>query len=285
MGIIITTAIFAVLLAFVLGAALGFFRDFFKVAEDPRKSRIREALPGANCGACGYPGCDGYAAAVAAGEAETNRCSVGGKAVMETISALLGVKATMAPAVVVLACRGSADHAPHKGDYRGLAPCRGAKLSTGGTKLCLWGCLGFGDCVKICQFGALSMGDDGLPRVDYGKCTGCKLCINECPQGLLRDVPADLTGAFALCSNRNPLKAMVLKTCKTGCIKCELCVKNCPEQCIVMDRGIPLVDYTKCISCGTCVSKCPTKVLRIIQSDVFPGTGEPVSAEAETAPA
>ncbi|MDR2758741.1 MAG: RnfABCDGE type electron transport complex subunit B [Spirochaetaceae bacterium] len=285
MSIIVTTAIFAALLAFILGAALGFFREFFKVEEDPLKSRIREALPGANCGACGYPGCDGYAAAAAAGQAETNRCSVGGKAVTERISALLGVTASITPVVAVLACQGSADHAPSKGDYRGLATCRGAKLSTGGTKLCIWGCLGFGDCVKACQFNALTMEENGLPRVDYGKCTGCKLCVAECPQGLLRDVPVDRTGVAALCSNRNPLKGMVLKTCKAGCIKCELCVKNCPENCITMDKGIPLVDYAKCTSCGTCVSKCPTKVLRIIRSDVFPGTGEPVPAELETAPA
>jgi Na+-translocating ferredoxin:NAD+ oxidoreductase RNF subunit RnfB len=284
LGIIVTTAIFAVLLAFSLGAALGFFREFFKVEEDPLTSRIREALPGANCGACGYPGCDGYAAAVAAGQAETNRCSVGGKAVTETISGLLGVTASMTPVVAVLACRGSAEHAPSKGDYRGLATCRGAKLSTGGTKRCLWGCLGFGDCLTVCQFGALSLGEDGLPRVDYGKCTGCKLCIAECPQGLLRDIPVDRKGAVALCANHNPLKGMVLKTCKVGCIKCELCVKNCPEECIAMDQGIPLVDYAKCTSCGTCVSKCPTKVLRIIQTNVFPGPASPVPGEAETAP-
>ncbi|MDR2629467.1 MAG: RnfABCDGE type electron transport complex subunit B [Spirochaetaceae bacterium] len=285
MSIIVTTAIFAVLLAFLLGAALGFFRDFFKVEEDPLKARIRECLPGANCGACGYPGCDGYAAAVAAGQAETNRCSVGGKAVTEGISALLGVKASITPVVAFLACRGSADHAPAKGDYRGIPSCRGAKISAGGTKLCLWGCLGFGDCLKVCQFDALFWGEDGLPRVDYGKCTGCKLCIAECPQGLFRDVPVERTGAMALCANHNPQKGMVLKTCKVGCIKCELCVKNCPQNCITMDKGIPLVDYTQCTSCGICVSKCPTKVLALIQSDILPGKGEKLPAEAETAPA
>jgi Na+-translocating ferredoxin:NAD+ oxidoreductase RNF subunit RnfB len=283
MGIVITTAIFAALLAFILGAALGFFRDFFKVEEDPLKIQIREALPGANCGACGYPGCDGYAAAVAAGQAETTRCSVGGKAVTERLSALLGVQGSMTPVVAVLACRGS--QALKKGDYRGLLTCRGAKLSAGGTKICLWGCLGFGDCLKVCQFGALSMGADGLPQVDYGKCTGCKLCIAECPQGLLRDVPVDRTGAFARCSNHNPLKAAILKACKTGCIKCELCVKNCPEHCITMDRGIPLVDYAQCTSCGTCVSKCPTKVLGLIRPDILCGGVGLVPGGTETAPA
>jgi Na+-translocating ferredoxin:NAD+ oxidoreductase RNF subunit RnfB len=219
MNIILVTAIFAAVLAFALGLALGFFREFFKVEEDPLKGLVREVLPGANCGACGFPGCDGYAGAAASGQAEPNRCTVGGKAVAEKVAALLGVSAgAVSPVVSVLACQGSREHAPLKGDYRGLATCRGAKLSTGGTKLCVWGCLGFGDCLRVCQFGALSMGEDGLPRVDYDRCTGCKVCVAECPQGLLRTVPKDRQGALALCSNRNPLRAMVKKTCKAGCI-------------------------------------------------------------------
>jgi Na+-translocating ferredoxin:NAD+ oxidoreductase RNF subunit RnfB len=266
MHVIILTAVFAAILAFVLGTALGFFRKYFAVPEDPLQSRVREALPGANCGACGFPGCDGYASAVASGQAETNKCSVGGKETADTISAIVGVSgAGLVPVVAVLACRGSRDHAPEKGIYSGLKTCAGAKLSAGGTKLCSWGCLGFGDCVKVCQFGALSMGDDGLPRVDYAKCTGCKLCMAECPQRLLSEIPRERKGAVTLCSNRNPIKTMVRKTCTAGCIKCELCVKNCPEQCIKLENGIPLVDYSKCVSCGVCVEKCPTKVLKLLQ--------------------
>jgi Pyruvate/2-oxoacid:ferredoxin oxidoreductase delta subunit len=125
------------------------------------------------------------------------------------------------------------------------------------------------------------MGENGLPRVDYEKCTGCKLCIAECPQQLLRDIPRDRQGTMVRCSNRNPLKAMVAKTCKTGCIKCEICVKNCPESCIVMERGIPVVDYAKCSSCGTCVTKCPKKVFKLIRRDIVgQGEAEPLSREA-----
>jgi Na+-translocating ferredoxin:NAD+ oxidoreductase RNF subunit RnfB len=269
MSIILLTALFALALAFILGLALGFFKEFFAVPQDPLIGLVREALPGANCGACGYPGCDGYAAAVASGEAPANRCTVGGAATAEKLSAILGVDASAVPVVAVLACQGSRDHAPSKGIYTGLPTCRGAKLSAGGTKLCAWGCLGFGDCTGVCQFGALSMGEDGLPRIDYGKCTGCKLCIAECPQQLLREMPRERKGSMARCSNRNPLRAMVIKTCKASCIKCELCVKNCPQQCITMDRGIPVTDYDKCVSCGTCAAKCPTKVMKIIQQDIL----------------
>lgn len=268
MSIVLITALFAVILAFVLGFALGFFQKFFAVVEDPLKGQIRACLPGANCGACGFPGCDGYAGAVAAKTAAINKCSVGGKSVAEKLAAIMGGDATVIPMVAVLACQGSKEHAPLKGDYWGIPTCRGAKLSAGGTKLCSWGCLGFGDCTQVCQFGALSIGDNGLPRIDYDKCTGCKACIAECPQQLLRDIPKDQQGAIALCSNRNPIKPMVKKTCKVGCMKCEACVKNCPEKCITMDRGIPVVDYAKCTSCGTCVAKCSTNRMKLIQEDV-----------------
>ncbi|MDR3170858.1 MAG: RnfABCDGE type electron transport complex subunit B [Treponema sp.] len=270
MNIVLITALFAVLLAFVLGLALGFFKEFFKVEEDPLKGKVREALPGANCGACGFPGCDGYAGAVASGQAEINRCSVGGAAVAKQLSALMGVSgASVVPVIGVLACQGSKDHARLKGEYAGLQTCRGAKLSAGGTKLCAWGCLGFGDCVKSCQFGALSMGANGLPQIDTQLCKGCKGCMAECPQQLIQVLPMDRKGAVTLCSNRNPLKAQVKKTCDVGCIKCELCVKNCPEKCITMENGIPKVDYAKCTSCGTCVAKCPMKVLKVVQEGRF----------------
>jgi Na+-translocating ferredoxin:NAD+ oxidoreductase RNF subunit RnfB len=270
MSIVLITALFALALAFVLGTALGFFREFFAVPQDPLAGQIREALPGANCGACGFPGCDNYAAAIASGAAGINSCTVGGVEVAEKLSAIMGVSASVVPIVAVLACQGSTAHAPAKGTYTGLQTCRGAKLSAGGTKLCTWGCLGFGDCTLVCQFGALSMGGDGLPKVDYAKCTGCKVCVGECPQGLLREIPKNQRGSLALCANRNAVKSMVMKTCKTGCIKCELCVKNCPQQCITMQNFVPVVNYALCTSCGTCVSKCPTKVLKILEQDVVP---------------
>lgn len=266
---ILITAGFAFGLAFVLGILLGFFEEFFKVETDPMIAAVREALPGVNCGACGFPGCDGYAAAVASRSTEINLCAPGGVSAVKKLSELLGINASMNPAVAVLACQGSKKHAPKKAEYNGVETCRAAKLSTGGTKLCSWGCLGFGDCALVCQFDALHIGDDGLPHVDYEKCTGCKKCITECPQQLFREVPKDRLGSMAMCSNRNPLKPMIMKTCKVGCIKCELCVKNCPEKCITMTNGIPAVDYEKCTSCGLCAEKCPMNVFKMLQKDVI----------------
>ena len=270
MEIVLATAIFAVILSFTLGLALGFFSKFFAVPEDPIKAQIRDALPGANCGACGFPGCDGYAAAVAAKTVDINKCPPGGKGLVKKLASIVGGDATVIPKVAVLACQGSKEHAPDKGNYRGLKTCRGSKVSSNGTKLCSWGCMGYGDCAVVCQFGAISMGDDGLPHINYDLCTGCRVCIVECPQQLFIELPKeDSRGALVLCANRNPVKAMIRKTCKVGCIKCELCVKNCPQKCITMDKGIPIVDYSKCVSCGTCIAKCPTKSLKLIESDVI----------------
>jgi Na+-translocating ferredoxin:NAD+ oxidoreductase RNF subunit RnfB len=266
---ILISALFALALAFILGLALGFFRQFFAVPQDPLVEQIREALPGANCGACGFPGCDGYAGAAARGEADINRCTVGGPETAQRLAALTGGTASVEAVAAILACRGLKDKAPLKGEYTGLKTCRGAKLSAGGTKLCAWGCIGYGDCVKVCRFGALSLGDEGVPVIDRAKCTGCKLCMAECPQALIRTLPrTSLQGkgrAIVLCSSRETRKGQVIKSCKAGCIKCEICVKNCPAQCISMDRGIPVVDHTKCSLCGTCAAKCPTKAFHLIQ--------------------
>ena len=269
MGIILTTIIFSVILAFVLGIALGFFREKFKVERDPKIDEVRGALPGANCGGCGFPGCDGYAEAVATGRAPTTKCTAGGASTADAVSQIMGVNAAAEDLVSVLLCQGSKEKAVSKGEYVGVKTCRASKLSTGSVKACTWGCQGYGDCVAVCKFDALAMGDDGLPHVDYDNCTGCGMCAEECPQKLFAMVPRTRKGSVVLCSNRNVIKANVLKTCKVGCIKCELCVKNCPEKCITMVNGIPVTDYAKCTSCGVCVTKCPTKCYQLLETDVM----------------
>ncbi|MCL2831822.1 MAG: RnfABCDGE type electron transport complex subunit B [Treponema sp.] len=269
MMIVLLTAVFALVLAFILGLALGFFKQFFEVAEDPLVSEIRAVLPGANCGACGFPGCDGYASAIAAKKTGISGCPVGGSKTAQKLSALVGGEADVKPKAAVIACRGTTEAAAKRGEYIGVKTCRAAKIATGSIKACTWGCQGFGDCVTVCQFGALSMGSSGLPVVDYKKCTGCRACAIECPQHIIRIIPAEQSGAIPLCSNLNVQKNQVLKNCKNGCIKCELCIKNCPQQCMKMANGIPSVDYSRCTDCGICVEKCPTKVMKLIQRDVY----------------
>ena len=264
MNIIIVTAIFAAALAFVLGLALCIFRKVFHVETDVLVGLIRETLPGANCGACGFPGCDGFAAACAAQEAAPGKCTVSDAESTKKRAALVGGSGDITPLAAVVTCQGVKGCALEKGIYTGLKTCRAAKIASNGVKVCSWGCIGFGDCVKACPFGAIAFGEGGVPAVDRAKCRGCKLCATECPQGVIRMVKADDKGALAFCNNRNPIKAAVRKACKAGCIKCELCVKKCPAQAIVMNSGVPKIDYAKCTSCGECVEKCPQKVLRLI---------------------
>lgn len=285
MSIIFVTLAVSFILAFILGIGLGFFREKFNVPRDKKTEQIRAALPGANCGACGFPGCDAYAEAVGKEETTPDRCSVGGTATAKALAEILGVTIEAEDKVVVLMCQGTKDRAPEKAEYVGIKTCAAVKLSAGGIKLCAWGCYGFGDCERACPFDAIHVGGDGIPHVDYEKCTGCGKCVTACPQKVLSLVPRNRTGSIPLCSNRNPIKAMVRKTCSVGCFKCELCVRSCPEKAIHMENGLPVVDYTKCKSHAVCVAKCPTHVFKLLEKGVFtegeemPSGEEPVLSE------
>jgi len=268
MKIILETTIIAAILGLLIGVALGFFREKFAVPSDPLVDKVRAILPGANCGACGFAGCDAYAIAVAHQTTTPDRCTTGGKKAGDQIAALLGLTSNAVDQIAVLVCQGSKDKAPLKADYEGIQSCRAAKITTGGTKLCQWSCIGLGDCTRVCPFDALHMGEDGLPHVDILKCTGCGKCVDACPQNVLTRVSRARKGAMPLCSNRNPVKSKVIATCKIGCIKCEICVKSCPEGAIHMERGLPVVDEHLCTSCGICVAKCPTKVFKLIEKDI-----------------
>jgi len=268
--IILYTLIVSLALAAILGFLLGVFKKVFFVSVDPREEAVRAALPGANCGACGYPGCDGLAAAIVSLSAPANACTVGGSAVASEVSRIMGVSSSAETRVAVLLCQGSLDKCAPKALYRGVATCVAAKLSVNGTKLCDWSCIGLGDCERVCPFGAIVMAKDGLPHVDYRKCTGCGLCVAECPQKIFTCVPASRKGAIALCSNRNPKKAQVIKDCRVGCIKCGKCEKVCPKNCLVVTDGIPRIDYAVCDSCGECVRNCPTNALALLETTVKP---------------
>jgi len=269
MKIIIATIIVALILSFLLGLLLGLFKKIFEVETDPKVSLIRENLSGGNCGSCGFAGCDAFAQAVAAGNAPCNGCIAGGSAVTEKIAEILGVTAGEAASkITILACKGTKDCAKDKGVYNGVKTCKAANLSVNGTKACAFGCIGFGDCVSVCPFDAIHMGDNGIPVVDYSKCTGCGKCAATCPKKLFTIKDRVTTGAIAQCSNRSDNKPQIKKDCSVGCFKCGLCEKKCPEQALKVTNGIPLIDYSKCTSCGVCVSTCPDKVLTLIQDIV-----------------
>ena len=240
------------------GMLLGVTDKIFKVETDPTVGALRECLPGANCGACGFPGCDGYAAAVAKGEAKVGSCAPGGMAVAQKMAEIMGVSATLdARYVSTVACQGYGDHCTYKADYEGIQDCIAAQLVNSGSKTCTYSCLGLGSCVSVCPFDAIHI--DPIKRiavVDKDKCQSCKKCIEICPQHVLSMQPDNHVVAVAC---HNPETGMALREkCDKACIGCSACVKACNFGALEMVGDLPKIDYTKCIGCMACADVCPT---------------------------
>lgn len=226
------------------------------VKEDTRFTEIRECLPGANCGACGYTGCDGYAKALLEPGTKTNLCVPGADAVAAQIAALLGVAAEdVVEKIAVVQCAGTCEATSVKADYRGIPSCAAAKLFYGGNGSCIFGCMGFGDCVKACPQGAISM-QDGIACVNHTACIGCGICAQTCPQKIIEIVP-DIIRTEVLCSSYHN-GPYTKKVCSSGCIGCHKCEKTCPQGAITVDNFLARIDWNKCTACGACASVCPT---------------------------
>lgn len=244
-------------LGLFFGLGLGLASRKFAVKTDPRVEKILGVLPGANCGACGMAGCCGFAEAVVVGKAEPGGCAPGGAEVASHLAGILGVEVkTKEKEVAKLQCRGGKGKAVEKFTYRGVDDCRAAALLFGGNKVCPSGCLGLGTCAEVCPFGAISLGQEGLPIINEVLCTGCGKCISACPRGILTLVPGEAP-VHILCKSLEKGK-QVRAACKVGCIGCGLCVKVCPQKAIIMEDNLARIDYSQCASCGKCVEKCPT---------------------------
>ena len=271
MNVIFIAVIVLGAVGLVSALILFFASKKFAVWEDPRIKQVSDVLPQANCGGCGYPGCSGFASACVkaaeSGSLSDLNCAPGGQEVMAQVAGILGLTASAAsPKVAVVRCQGTCDVRPHGVEFDGAHSCKIQNMTGMGETQCLYGCLGEGDCASACLFGAITVNPaTRIAEVDETKCTGCGACAKACPQGLIQKVPFERQGAIALCSNRNPTKAAILKDCKAGCIKCGKCERNCTQKAIKLENGVPVVDYTKCNSCGECVAGCPTKVLVLQQ--------------------
>ncbi|MGN1419571.1 MAG: RnfABCDGE type electron transport complex subunit B, partial [Acutalibacteraceae bacterium] len=219
--------------------------------------KIRECLPGANCGACGFSGCDGYAAALSKGETtECNRCTPGGNDAATAIAAIMGVEAgEVKPMVAAVMCQGNCTNAQTKLEYSGVQSCKMAAQLFGGPKNCVYGCLGFGDCMNVCQYDAIFI-CDGVARINPDNCRACKMCINTCPKHLIELFPLDTTKAAVLCKNHDK-GGNTRKQCKAGCIGCMKCTKVCEVDAVKVENFCAHVDYDKCIGCGKCHEACP----------------------------
>lgn len=246
-------------LGLLMGALLALASKLFAVKKDEKAEAIKECLPGANCGGCGYSGCDAYAAAVSAGDAPVNKCSVGGAEAASKIAQIMGVDAGEQVRMrAQVMCSGTGEYAKKKYIYEGIDDCVAASKIGGGDKMCKNGCIGLGTCVRACPFDAIVV-ENGVAAVDYSKCKGCGICVSACPKGIIKLIPFDAkhwVGCMSVDDGKN-----TRKVCDVGCISCKLCQKNCPAGAINVDNFVASIDYDKCTGCDICTDKCPRHII------------------------
>ncbi|MGI6706378.1 MAG: RnfABCDGE type electron transport complex subunit B [Clostridia bacterium] len=246
----------------IFGAGLAYASKKFAVETDPKVEMIREVLPGANCGGCGFPGCDGYAASVAAGSAAVNACPVGGNQLAQQIADIMGIDAETAERKIArVLCQGDNEHCSEKYEYQGIQDCVAASMLDGGSKSCQYGCLGLGACVNACPFDAIRITEGKIAVVDASKCTGCQKCVSACPKNLIEMVP-ESKEVKVMCKSKDKARA-VREKCSIGCIGCRLCVRACQFDAIIFEDNLARIDYDKCTNCGMCAEKCPTKAIYV----------------------
>ena len=253
-------------LGIVFGIALGSAAERFKVVSNPVVDQVRDKLPSANCGACGFAGCTAYAEAVVErGDVSPSLCIPGGAGVAQAVAELTGKAAgAVQDRIVVMTCHGTTAYARDEAEYAGIPTCAAAALVFGGPRACKNGCLGLGDCVRACPFDALSLGDGGIAQVNVDKCVGCAVCVSVCPKDLFTLYPR---GRRIELSCKAVDKASIVRaTCVVGCTTCRKCVAKCPAGAIEWNGRTILIDHEKCIAYGpscneACSDICPSVIL------------------------
>ncbi len=248
----------------VAGLGLAIASIVMAVPVDEKAEAIRECLPGANCGACGFSGCDGYAAALSEGKTtNTSLCAPGGNEVSVKIAEVTGLQVgSVMPMAAIVRCQGIKRNCDAKLKYNGVKSCKMANQLFGGPKECSYGCIGYGDCVEACPYDAIHI-CDGVARVNPLICRGCTMCVNTCPKHLIEMLPINETKAEVLCANKDK-GAKTRKDCRAGCIGCMKCTKVCEYDAITVENFVAHVDFEKCIGCGKCVEGCPTGCVKLI---------------------
>lgn len=244
----------------VAGILLLIASKFLHVDSDETASQILDALPGANCGGCGYSGCEGYANAVASGNAPKNLCKPGGADCLKKISEILGEASDeFVREIAYVHCNGNCNATEDKYEYIGTQSCAAVERFYNGKGKCIYGCAGLGDCVKVCDFGAINI-VNGVAKVTPAKCTACGKCIAACPNRMI-SLRRETEKVLLQCNSKDTGK-VTRQACKNGCIGCKICEKKCPEGAITVSENRAVIDYNKCTSCGTCVDACPQKCLK-----------------------
>ena len=259
----------AVLIAIVSMTAIGalcavilsILSKIMYVAVDERVTKINAALPGTNCGACGFPGCMGYASAlVESPDTKSNLCAPGGADTVVQISEILGIESeAFSSKFAVIHCGSDADTQKKKMIYTGIQTCYAAATVFCGESACAYGCLGYGDCKLVCPFDAICI-VNGLAYVNRKLCTGCGLCVAACPHKIISIQSGDAKNHI-LCSNIEKA-AVVRKKCTKCCFGCGKCVRECPDKAISIENNLAKIDYEKCTNCGHCATTCLTKCIK-----------------------
>ncbi len=261
--------LFTIITLVGIGAAaaiiLYFVAQKFKVFEDPRIDQVEEALPAANCGGCGFPGCRNFAETLVKTESWDDLfCPVGGNDTMAKAASILGKQAIeQAPRVAVIRCNGAPEFRPRTNVYDGAPTCAIAHSLYTGEGGCPHGCLGEGDCVVVCNFDAIHMDPvTELPVVVDDKCTACGACVDACPRDIieLRKKNKKDRKIFVSCINEEK-GAVAKKNCSVACIGCSKCFKVCPYDAITMNNNLAFIDSEKCKLCRKCVVECPTSAI------------------------
>ncbi len=261
MNIILIISAVAVLglLGLLFGILLSIASSVFAVHVDERIEKIANVLPGANCGGCGFAGCNAYADAIVTKGVSCALCSPGGKEAFDSISEIMGTSSEFVKKVATIKCAGGCSEAVERYNYAGLSDCRAAMRIGGGQKACDFACIGLGTCVHLCLANAITI-QNGIAHFDPDKCGGCGRCVQSCPKKIIEILPIEKK-YYVLCSSQH--KGAEMKgICSVGCIGCGICVKNCEAGAITLENNLAHIDPDKCIGCGICAEKCPKKIIK-----------------------